>query len=119
MVDIGVHVFNLVEFVSELTVRELTAELTNFGTGHKLDDDGSVLLRFADGAHNTLTASQICTGDENNIRLRIYGDMASIDWQQTDCNSLWLRPLNAPAQLLRTGVAGTGAEAAAVTRVPS
>jgi predicted dehydrogenase len=119
MADIGVHAFNLVEFVSGLTVRELAAELTSFGAGRQLDDDGSVLLRFEGGARGTLLASQICVGDENNVRLRIYGDKASIDWQQMDCNSLWLRPLDAPAQLLRTGVAGTGPEAAAVTRVPA
>lgn len=119
MADIGVHAFNLVEFVSGLRVNELAAELTSFGAGRRLDDDGSVLLRFDGGARGTLIASQICVGDENNIRLRIYGDKASIDWQQMDCNSLWLRPLDGPAQLLRTGVAGTGPEAAAVTRVPS
>jgi predicted dehydrogenase len=119
MGDIGVHGFNLAEFVSGLTVRELAAELTSFGAGRILDDDGSVLLRFEGGARGVLVASQICVGDENNIRLRIYGDKASIDWQQQDCNSLWFRPLDAPAQLLRTGVAGTGTEAAAVTRIPS
>jgi predicted dehydrogenase len=119
MGDIGVHAFNLAEFVSGLAVRELAADLNSFGPGRKLDDDGAVLLRFEDGARGVLVASQICTGEENNLRLRIYGDKAGIDWRQEEPNSLWFRPLDGPAQLLRTGVAGTGSEAAAVTRVPS
>ena len=119
MGDIGVHAFNLAEFVSGLAVRELAAELNSFGAGRRLDDDGAVLLRFEQGARGVLMASQICTGEENNLRLRIYGDKAGIDWRQEEPNSLWFRPLDGPAQLLRTGVAGTGAEAAAVTRIPS
>jgi predicted dehydrogenase len=119
MGDIGVHAFNLAEFVSGLAVRELAAELNSFGAGRKLDDDGAVLLRFDGGARGVLVASQICTGDENNLRLRIYGDKAGIEWQQMEPNSLWFRPLDGPAQLLRTGVAGTGTDAAAVTRIPS
>jgi predicted dehydrogenase len=119
MGDIGVHAFNLAEFVAGLTVRELAAELNSFGPGRKLDDDGAVLLRFEGGARGVLVASQICTGEENNLRLRIYGEKAGIDWRQEEPNSLWFRPLDGPAQLLRTAVAGTGSEAAAVTRVPS
>ncbi|MEO6081249.1 MAG: Gfo/Idh/MocA family oxidoreductase [Steroidobacteraceae bacterium] len=119
MGDIGVHAFNLAEFVSGFAVRELCAELASVGPGRKLDDDGTVLLRFTNGASGVLMASQICTGDENNLRLRIYGDKAAIDWHQMEPNSLWLKPLDGAAQLLRTGVAGTGAEAAAATRIPS
>jgi len=66
-----------------------------------------------------LVASQVCIGDENNLRLRIYGEKASLDWQQMEPNSLWWRALDAPAQLLRTGAVGTGAEAAASFRIPS
>jgi predicted dehydrogenase len=119
MGDIGVHAFNLAEFVSGLEVRALAADLNSFGPGRKLDDDGAVLLRFEDGARGVLVASQICTGEENNLRLRIYGDKAGIDWRQEEPNSLWFRPLDGPAQLLRTAMPGTGSEAAAVTRVPS
>jgi len=119
MGDIGVHAFNLAEFVSGLTVRELCAELRSVVSGRRLDDDGSALLRFDGGAGGVLVASQVCAGDENNLRLRIYGEKASLDWQQMEPNSLWLRPLDAPAQLLRTGVAGTGAESAASQRIPA
>jgi predicted dehydrogenase len=119
MGDIGVHAFNLAEFVAGVTVSELCADLHSVVPGRTLDDDGTVLLRFNNGATGVLIASQICTGDENNIRLRVYGERASIDWQQMEPNSLWLRPLAGPAQLLRTGVAGTGSEAAAAQRIPA
>lgn len=118
MGDIGVHAFQLVEFASGLAVTELNAHLRSVVAGRRLDDDGTVLLRFSNGASGVLMASQVCVGDENNLRLRIYGDRASLDWQQMEPNSLWLRPGDGPAQLLRTGGAGTGAEAAAAQRVP-
>jgi predicted dehydrogenase len=119
MADIGVHAFNLAEFVTGLEVRELCASLNSVVPGRKLDDDGTVLLRFDNGAGGVLMASQVCVGDENNIRLRVYGDKASLDWQQMEPNSLWFRPIDAAAQLLRTGVAGTGSAAAAAMRIPS
>jgi predicted dehydrogenase len=119
MGDIGVHAFNLTEFVAGIAVRELCAALNSVVAGRKLDDDGTVLLRFDNGATGVLIASQICTGDENNLRLRIYGDAASIDWQQMEPNSLWLKPLAGPTQLLRTGVGGAGADAAAAARLPA
>jgi predicted dehydrogenase len=118
MADIGVHAFNLAEFVSGLEVRELCASLSSVVPGRRLDDDGTVLLRFDNGASGVLMASQVCAGDENNIRLRVYGEEASLDWQQMEPNSLWLRPQDAPAQLFRTGVAGSGA-ATAGTRIPA
>ncbi len=119
MGDIGVHAFNIAEFVSGQSVRELCAELSSVVPGRRLDDDGTVLLRFGNGASGVLMASQICTGDENNLRLRVYGEKASIDWQQMEPNSLWLKPLEGAAQLLRTGVSGTGTAAAAATRIPA
>jgi predicted dehydrogenase len=119
MADIGVHAFNLAEFVTGLEVRQLCASLSSVVPGRKLDDDGTVLLQFDNGAAGVLVASQVCVGDENNFRLRVYGDRASLDWQQMECNSLWFRPVDAPAQLLRTGVTGTGSAAMAATRIPS
>ncbi len=119
MGDIGVHAFQLAEFVAGLPVEKICADLHTVVAGRQLDDDGAVLLRFAGGASGVLMASQVCTGEENNLRLRIYGDRASIDWHQMEPNSLWLKPIDGPARLLRTGVAGTGESAAAAQRTPS
>jgi len=119
MGDIGVHAFQLAEFVSGLQVQKICADLHSVVPGRRLDDDGAVLLRFNGGASGVLMASQVCTGEENNLRLRIYGEKAGIDWHQMEPNSMWFRPIDAPAQLLRTGVAGTGADAAAAQRTPA
>jgi predicted dehydrogenase len=119
MGDIGVHAFQLAEFVSGLQVQKICADLHSVVPGRRLDDDGAVLLRFGGGASGVLMASQVCTGEENNLRLRIYGEKAGIDWNQMEPNSMWFRPINAPAQLLRTGIAGTGADAAAAQRTPA
>jgi predicted dehydrogenase len=119
MGDIGVHAFNLAEFVSGLAVTRLNAELNSIVEGRSLDDDGTVLMHFENGARGTLIASQICVGDENNLRLRIYGDKASLDWQQMEPNTLWLKFNASPAQMIRTGTAATGPGAAANTRVPA
>ena len=119
MGDIGVHAFQLAEFVSGELVSELCADLHTVVPTRRLDDDGTVLLRFGNGATGVLIASQICVGDENNLRLRIYGDRASLDWQQMEPNSLWWRSINGPVQCLRTGMPGTGGDAAAVQRVPA
>lgn len=119
MGDIGVHAFNLAEFVSGLAVTRLNAELNTIVDGRELDDDGTVLLHFDNGARGTLLASQICIGDENNLRLRIYGDRASLDWQQMEPNTLWLKFADQPTQMIRTGTAATGPGAAVNTRVPA
>jgi len=119
MGDIGVHAFNLAEHVSGLQVSRLSAELNSIGAGRKLDDDGTVLMHFNNGARGTLIASQICTGVENNLSLRIYGDKAALEWQQMEPNSLWLKYPDKPTQLLRTGTATMGSAAQAHTRVPA
>jgi predicted dehydrogenase len=119
MGDIGVHAFNLCEYVSGLNATRLSAELSSIVTGRSLDDDGTVLLHFNNGARGTLLASQICTGEENNLRLRIYGDKASLDWSQMEPNSLWLRHADKPAELFRAGTGYMGDAAKAHTRVPA
>lgn len=118
MGDIGVHAFQLAEFVSGREVSELCADLHRVVPGRQLDDDGTVLLRFDNGATGVLIASQICIGDENGLRLRIFGERGSLDWHQVEPNSLWLRMLDQPAQLLRTGMPGTGPESTAAQRIP-
>jgi predicted dehydrogenase len=119
MGDIGVHAFQLAEFVSGQQVKQLAADLYRTVPGRLLDDDGTVLLRFDGGASGVLIASQIFVGDENNLRLRVIGEKAALDWSQLEPNSLWLKSGTGPAQLLRTGHPGTGGEAKAARRVPS
>jgi predicted dehydrogenase len=119
MGDIGVHAFQLAELVSGLHATELCADLNRVVPGRQLDDDGTVLLRFNNGATGVLVASQICTGDENDLRLRVYGDAASLEWNQQEPNSLWLKPAHAPIQQLRAGGPGSSAAARAHTRLPA
>jgi predicted dehydrogenase len=119
MGDIGVHAFNLCEYVSGLAVTRLHAQLNRVVAGRTLDDDGTVLLEFNNGAQGVLLASQICTGEENNLRLRIYGDKASLDWSQMEPNSLWLKHPGKAAELWRTGSSYMGAAAKEHTRVPA
>ncbi len=119
MGDIGVHAFQLAEHVAGVEVVELCAQLNRTVEGRELDDDGSVLLRFDNGAHGLLTASQICTGEENDLRLRVYGDGGAVDWSQQEPNSLWIRHGERPAELVRTAGPSLGALARAGTRVPA
>jgi len=117
--DIGVHAFQLAEFVSGRQVQQLAADVYKTVPGRQLDDDATVLLRFDGGASGVLIASQIFVGDENNLRLRVIGEKAALDWQQLEPNSLWLKSGEEPAQLLRTGHPGTGADSKAARRVPA
>ncbi|MFC3031657.1 Gfo/Idh/MocA family protein [Pseudoalteromonas fenneropenaei] len=119
MGDIGVHAANLAEYVSGLSITALCADLNSLVAGRTLDDDGTVLLRFNNGAKGVLLASQIAVGEENNLRLRIYGEHASLDWSQMEPNSLWLRPHNAPALYLRAGVGSQSALTQAAMRTPA
>ena len=117
--DIGVHAFNLVEFVTGLRVTELSADLNRIVEGRALDDDGVALLRFDNDARGVLVASQICTGDENGLRLRVYGESASLEWSQQEPNSLWLKHKHRPTEVLRSGTGHLGTAARYYTRLPS
>src|SRR5882672_9999582 len=104
--DIGTHAFNLASFVTGLKCRELAAELTTFVPGRRLDDNVQIMLRFAEGARGSLWASQVATGNLNNLRLRVYGEKAGIEWRQEDPNGLWFAQLGkAPTQINRGGPA--------------
>jgi predicted dehydrogenase len=118
MGDIGVHAFNLAEFVTGLRVTALSADLNSIVEGRRLDDDATALLRFDNGAHGVLIASQICTGDENDLRLRVYGDAASLEWNQQEPNSLWFKHAHKPAELLRSARGHLGAAAQYHSRLP-
>ena len=119
MGDIGVHAFHLAEFVTNLRTTELCADLNRIVAGRELDDDGAAFLRFDNGARGVLVASQICTGDENDLRLRVYGDAASLEWRQQEPNSLWLKHAHKPIELIRSGGTNFGAAARAHSRLPA
>lgn len=119
MGDIGTHAENLVEYVTGLQIHAVFADLSTFVEGRQLDDDGNVLLRFQNGAKGVLHVSQIAAGEENNLRIRIYGELGGLEWAQMEPNTLIARWLDKPTQYLRTGV-GPLSEAAQVhTRIPA
>ena len=119
MADIGTHAQNLIEFVTGMPIREVSAELATFVPGRALDDDGSVLLRFDGGARGVIFASEVATGEENNFILKIYGDKAALEWQEQDPENLIIRSNDAPIQVLRRGWPGTGEAAALNSRLPA
>jgi predicted dehydrogenase len=119
MGDIGTHAFNLCEYVSGLSVSHLNADIRAVVPGRRLDDDGSVLLRFKGGASGVLMATQIAAGEENNIRIRVYGESGGIEWQQSDANSLQVKWLSAPMEVRRTGAGYNGSFARHNTRTPA
>jgi predicted dehydrogenase len=116
--DIGTHAYQLACFVSGLTLESLSADLSTFVKGRKVDDNVHVMLRFKGGARGMLWASQVAPGNENGLRLRVYGTKGGLDWTQADPNYLWFTPFGQPKQLITRGGAGSGAAAARVTRVP-
>ena len=117
--DIGTHAFNLAEFVSGLRVERLAAELSTFVAGRALDDNAGMLLRFAGGARGMLWSSQVAVGNENALRLRVYGEKASLEWAQEQPNALLFARFGEPPLLLRRGGAGAMPVAARATRVPA
>ena len=119
MGDIGTHAENLAEYVTGLRMTQLCADLHTFVEGRALDDDGSVLMRYDNGARGLLFASQIAAGEENNLRLRVYGEKGGLDWSQQEPNTLLVRWLDQPAQLYRTGQGYLGADAQAAARIPA
>lgn len=116
--DIGTHAYNLASFVTGQEPMAIAADLASFVPGRILDDNAHVLLRYASGAKGMLWASQVAPGNENGLRLRVYGEKAGIKWAQEDPNHLWFSPLGQPRQLLTRRGPGAGAEANRVTRVP-
>ncbi len=104
MGDIGTHAAHLAEYISGLKITQLSASLNVVVEGRMLDDDGAVLLRFEDNATGVLTASQIAVGEENALKIRIYGEHGSLEWAQQEPNTLTLKWGDKPAQTLRAGV---------------
>ncbi|MCB9299745.1 MAG: Gfo/Idh/MocA family oxidoreductase [Lewinellaceae bacterium] len=119
MGDIGTHAENLAEYITGLRITELCADLSTFVDGRLLDDDGNVLLHFDKGAKGILHASQISAGEENALSIRVYGEKGGLEWHQMEPNSLIVRWLSQPMQVLRTGVGDLHPEAQAHTRIPA
>ncbi len=117
--DIGTHAFQLAAFVSGLQATELCAELSTFVAGRRLDDNAQVMLRYAGGARGALWASQVAPGNENNLRLRVYGDKGGLEWRQEQPNQLWWSPLGQATQTISRGGGSALADAARVTRIPA
>lgn len=119
--DIGTHAANMAEYVSGLKIKEVLAEVKAFGPGRVLDDDANVFLHFEGGASGVLSASQISTGEENDLKIRIYGDKGGLEWNQRDLNTLLAKFQGKPDMIYRTG-ADNGYlhdSAAAHTRTPA
>ena len=119
MGDIGTHAENLTEYMTGLRITELCADISTLVAGRRLDDDGNVLLRFDNGARGILYASQISAGEENNLRIRVYGTKGSVEWAQMQPNSLIVRWLDQPTQILRTGVGAMSPAATQAHRLPA
>ncbi len=100
--DIGTHAENLAEYITGLQISELAADATSFVKGRKLDDDVNVLLRFKGGAKGVLHSSQISVGEENNLNIRVYGELGGIEWHQNEPNTLLVKWLDQPMQVYRT-----------------
>ncbi len=103
MGDIGTHAAHLAEYISGLKITKLCADLNIVVEGRNLDDDGNVLLKFDNGANGVLVASQICAGEENALRIRLYGEKGGIEWRQEEPNTLIVKWLEKPAEILRAG----------------
>jgi predicted dehydrogenase len=116
--DIGTHAFNLAGFVTGLAVEALAADLHTFVDGRRLDDNAHILLRYRGGARGMLWSSQVAPGNENALRLRVYGTKGGVEWMQEEPNTLWHSPLGAPSRRLTRANAGTGEAANRISRTP-
>ena len=119
MGDIGTHAENLVEYITGLKIDQVCADLHTHVEGRRLDDDGSVLLKLENGARGILSASQISAGEENNLRISVYGEKGGMEWSQMEPNSLIVRWLDKPMQVMRTGVGNLSRQAQQHTRLPA
>jgi predicted dehydrogenase len=117
--DIGTHAFQLAEHVSGLRVQSLSADLATHVPGRRLDDDVSALLRFQGGARGVLKATQIAAGEENGLKLRIHGEHGGLEWAQLEPNTLTLRWLDRPAEIVRAGGPGLEPSTMRLLRTPS
>jgi predicted dehydrogenase len=119
MGDIGTHAFHLTEYITGLRAMQLCAELNTFVSGRLLDDDGAAFLRFSNGARGVLMATQVAAGEENAIKIRVYGEKGGLEWAQMEPNTLWLKWTDRPVEMVRTGQGYMGTVAKHNTRTPA
>lgn len=119
MGDIGTHAFNLAEYVSGLKTTKICAAINVVVEGRQLDDDGAVLLKYDNGASGVLIATQVAAGEENNIRIRVYGEKGGLEWKQEDANSLIVKWQDKPAEIWRSGNSYLSSFAQHNTRTPA
>jgi predicted dehydrogenase len=117
--DIGTHAENLAAFITGLELESVCAQLSTFVEGRALDDDCQMLLRYKGGARGMLWSSQVAPGNENNLKIRIYGEKAGLEWQQENPNVLVFTPLGKPPERITRAGAGAGPSAAHATRIPA
>ena len=116
--DIGTHAFNLIRFITGLMPQQISAELTSFVPGRKLDDNAQISIRFNGGAKGTIWSSQVAPGNENHLQVRIYGEKGGLEWCQEDPNYLYFTKFGHPKQKITRGGAGSLSSANDVTRIP-
>ena len=116
--DIGTHAFNLIRFITGLEVDELSADIHTFVKGRLLDDNAQIMLRFKGGAKGAIWSSQVAVGNENNLKIRIYGENGGIEWRQEDPNYLYYTEFGHPTQRVTRGSGNVSKEAKDVTRIP-
>ena len=117
--DIGTHAEHLARFISGLELAAVSADLTTFVAGRRLDDNAHVMLRYTNGARGMLWSSQVAPGNENALRVRIYGSKAGLEFRQENPNHLWFTPLGQQPRLITRGGSGSGAAAGHATRIPA
>jgi predicted dehydrogenase len=119
MGDIGTHAFNLAEYVTGLQVTHLCANLNVVVEGRLLDDDGGVFLKFDNVATGVLMATQVAAGEENCIKIRVYGEKGGMEWKQEDANTLLVKWLDKPAEIYRAGTGYVSSYASHNSRTPA
>ena len=117
--DIGTHAYNLTDYITGISVTEISAELTTFVAGRSVDDNAQIMLRYANDARGMLWASQVAPGNENALMIRVYGTKGGITWRQEHPNQLHWSPHGEATQIVSRGTAATSPAAARVTRIPA
>ena len=117
--DIGTHAANLAEYVSGLNITDICADVNIAVENRKLDDDSAALLKFEDGASGVLIATQVAAGEENDLKLRVYGEKGGVEWTHTDPSTLLYKQHEKPVQILRAGTGYLSEAATSNHRLPA